>query len=284
LLRKQRKVAGDGASSACGVLRKITRLRRIHYLGQCHGDYCEGMSSQLNALISELRRVLTLDAPPIGLTFSSKLPDAPPPFDAPMPEALADGRTGRVPAGCVFWMHAVQRPFTTVAADHANCSVGSLTHGFVLPVQVRDKADVAAIVESGWVDDGVLDTLPRVSPAPEAVVYQPLDDREIVVEPDVVLIRVTGRSLMILNDALEDLSIQGKPQCHIVALAMQGQITASVGCALSRARTGMPPQEMTVAFPASRLREIVTKVVATSGVDIAVARYASSDAKRFSNA
>ena len=51
-------------------------------------------------------------------------------FDEPMPAPLPDGRTGRVPAGCVFWMKAADRTFGTVAEDHGNCSVGSLTHGF----------------------------------------------------------------------------------------------------------------------------------------------------------
>jgi len=42
----------------------------------------------------------------------------------------------------------------------------------------------------------------------------------------------------VLGSAFIELRIEGKPQCHIVALAkQQGQIAASVGCALSRART-----------------------------------------------
>jgi len=51
----------------------------------------------------------------------------------------------------------------------------------------------------------------------------------------VVLLRVNARQLMVLSDALPGLSIQGKPQCHIVALAKEhGVPAASVGCALSR--------------------------------------------------
>ncbi|WP_298209271.1 DUF169 domain-containing protein [Ferrimicrobium sp.] len=232
-------------------------------------------------LIARLSKLLTLDSPPIGITFSSTLPDSPPAFNAPMPTPLEDGRTGRVPAGCVFWMKAVDRPFSTVAADHANCSVGSVTHGLLSPSEVAEREDISAIVESGWVGPDVLSQLPSVSPTPEAIVYQPLDGRELSVEPTVILIRVTGRALMVLSDALEDLSIQGKPQCHIVALATKGKITASVGCALSRARTGMPPAEMTVAFPADRLQEVVDKIGAATEVDTTVARYASQDAKRF---
>ena len=63
---------------------------------------------------------------------------------------------------------------------------------------------------------------------------------------------------MTLKDALPDLRIEGKPQCHIIAIAKEhGQVAASVGCALSRARTGMRPEEMTCAIPGGRLADVV---------------------------
>ena len=56
-----------------------------------------------------------------------------------------------------------------------------------------------------------------------------------------MFLRVNGQQLMVLSDAIPGLRIEGKPQCHIVAIAKeQGVIAASVGCALSRVRTGMP--------------------------------------------
>jgi uncharacterized protein (DUF169 family) len=87
---------------------------------------------------------------------------------------------------------------------------------------------------------------------------------------------------MVLSDALVGLRIEGKPQCHIVAVAKeQGEIAASVGCALSRARTGMPPEEMTVAIPAGRVQEVADAVASTAAVDNQVAKYAAADAQRF---
>src|SRR5207244_2060819 len=81
-------------------------------------------------LASRLTDALHLAAAPLAITFSAEAPAGVAPFDDPMPEPTADGRTGRVPAGCVFWMKAADRTFSTVADDHANCSVGSVTHGF----------------------------------------------------------------------------------------------------------------------------------------------------------
>ena len=110
--------------------------------------------------------------------------------------------------------------------------------------------------------------------------YGPLD--ETPVAPDVVLLRINGLGLMTLKDAFPEMPVEGKPQCHIVAMAKEQQvIAASVGCALSRSRTGMRPEEMTCVIPGAKLEEAVDTLEATVGLDRAMASYASSDAKRF---
>jgi uncharacterized protein (DUF169 family) len=197
-----------------------------------------------------------------------------------MPEATPDGRTGSVPAGCVFWTKAVDRTFTTVAADHGNCSVGSLTHGFATLEEVAGRSDVATLLESGWVTMDMVPGIPVVTERPETVTYGPLADTP--VDPDVVMIRVNGKQLMVLSDALPDLRIDGKPQCHIVAVAKeQGEVAVSVGCMLSRTRTNMPRTEMTCAIPANRLQDVIDRVEATAAIDGMVAAYAAEDARRF---
>src|SRR5712691_4157924 len=122
--------------------------------------------------------------------------------------------------------------------------------------------------------------IPVVAQRPGAVTYGPLDQTP--VDPDVVLLRVTARQLMVLSDAIPGLRIEGKPQCHIVAIAKEeGVPAASVGCALSRVRTGMPPTETTCAIPGAQLAEIVTVIERNAIADTAVARYAAEDALRF---
>jgi uncharacterized protein (DUF169 family) len=227
-------------------------------------------------LARRLSAALALGTPPLAITFRA----AAPPFDGPMPEPGADGRTGRVPAGCVFWVHGTERTFSTVAADHANCSVGSVTHGFATLEDVAARSDVATLLETGWVRAEDVAGIPAVAPGTEAVTYGPL--AETPVDPDVVLLRLNPKQVMVLHDALGELRIEGKPQCHIVAVAKEeGVPAASVGCALSRVRTGMPATEMTCALPAGRLAEVVEAVEATAATDAAVARYAAQDARRF---
>jgi uncharacterized protein (DUF169 family) len=76
--------------------------------------------------------------------------------------------------------------------------------------------------------------------------------------------------------------LEGRPQCHIVAMAKEDDaVAASVGCSRSRARTEIPPDQMTCAIPGKRLNEIVERLEATVALDRAMANYAAADAKRF---
>ena len=229
---------------------------------------------------ADLAAALRLTKPLVAITFGAEKPAGVAPFDDPMPPPLPDGRTGRVPAGCVFWSRAGDRTFTTVEADHGNCSVGSLTHGFKTLEEVAGMSDVAAVLEAGWVTADMVAELPAVSGRPKVVTYGPLGDTP--VEPDVVLAWLDARQLMVLSDALPGLRIEGKPQCHIIAVARERQeVAASVGCMLSRVRTGMPHTELTCAIPGPKLADVAERVVRTATVDAAVGRYAAEDRRRF---
>ncbi|MDA1095617.1 MAG: DUF169 domain-containing protein [Acidobacteria bacterium] len=175
------------------------------------------MPTDWSALATRLQVGLGLAAAPIAITFTASSPAGVPAFDKAMPEPMGDGRTGRVSAGCVFWMESVDRTFATVAEDHANCSVGSVTHGFKTLADVAHNEDVAALLECNWVTEAAIPTIPVVIERPGAVIYGPL--AETPTDPDVALLRITGRQLMVLHDAFPNLRIEGKPQCHIIAIA-----------------------------------------------------------------
>jgi len=237
-------------------------------------------AAERRQLAERLSGALHLAVAPIAISFLDREPEGVDRFDAPMSEPAADGRGGRVPAGCVFWVHAATRAFATVPEDHGNCSVGRYTHGLASLEEVAGNGDVATLLESGWVTPEAVGTIPSVSTKPAAIAYGPV--AEAGPDPDVVLLRVNGRQMMVLSDALPGMRIEGKPQCHIVAIAKErGEVAASVGCALSRARTGMRPEEMTVALPAARLAEVVDAVERAAAVDGVVAKYAAEDARRF---
>lgn len=232
------------------------------------------------ALASELSYILSLQTTPLAITFSQEAPEGIHGYEAAMPDPTADGRTGRVPAGCVFWMKAQDRTFTTAAEDHGNCSVGCVTHGLKTLEEVANNSDVGCLVDAGWVTPEVFPQIPVVKGSPKHVTYGPL--YETTLEPDVVFLRLNAKQAMVLSDAVPDISFQGKPQCHIIAIAKEhNQVAISVGCMLSRVRTGIPISEMTCAIPASRIQEVVEKLRGACAADKAVATYASDDSKRF---
>ncbi len=233
-------------------------------------------TAQAESLIS----LLGLSHPPLAISFSSDAPAGVPRFDTPMPTATADGRTGRVAAGCVFWIEASDKSFTTVAEDHGNCSVGSLTHGLKTLEEAARGADVAALVESEWVTPEIFPQIATVKGKPNFVTYGPL--AEASSDPDVVFLRLNGKQAMMLHDAWPALRIEGKPQCHIIAIAKEsGEIALSVGCMLSRVRTGMSNNDVTCAIPAGKLSALLDQLGTANSADMKVAAYASEDKKRF---
>ncbi|MCB1883001.1 MAG: DUF169 domain-containing protein [Geminicoccaceae bacterium] len=233
------------------------------------------------ALAAELRDLLRLAAPPVGIAFCGEA-DTPgvERFDAPRPAPAEDGRTGPVSASCVFWMLGVGRVFATVAADHGNCSVGAYTHGFKGLDEVAGNGDVAALVGSGWIGEADFPKVAAVKDRPGAIVYGPLD--ALPMPPDVVFLRLNPKQAMVLDDAIGGARFEGKPQCHVLAIAKDGGETAiSVGCMLSRVRTGMGNGEMSCAIPTLKLRETVEALRRNAETERAVAGYAAADAARF---
>jgi uncharacterized protein (DUF169 family) len=215
------------------------------------------------ALVHDLGRLLDLAHPPVGVTFHEHEP----------PEGLRS-RPAPEPAGCCFWAKAEHHRLHTTAADHAHCSVGSYTHGFMTLEEAAAGQDTAALVGSGWVTEDDLDQAPAVASAPAAISYEPLEEAE---DADVVLVRLTASSLMSLQGACPELSVVTRPQCQIVPLALEGGIAVSPGCAFSRVRTGLPSDELTCAFPARELAGILARLERSLAADAAVSAYADAD-------
>ncbi|CAN5243635.1 hypothetical protein BH18ACT5_BH18ACT5_16300 [soil metagenome] len=212
-------------------------------------------------LSSALVDLLGLEHPPIAITFEEAVPTSNR-FDQPP-----------VSASCVFWMLAGEQTLTTVPNDH-NCSVGRYTHGLAAAGDILDKEDVAALLDVGWVTMEAFAGVAQLSHRPAAISYGPLSEAGEV--PDVALLRVNPRQMMTIADAVA-VEFSGKPQCQILPRAAEnGVIAASMGCALSRARTGMSDEELTCAVPGGRLTELVDSLKAVRRADDAITAYAVS--------
>jgi uncharacterized protein (DUF169 family) len=218
-----------------------------------------------NAILAErLTALLGLTQAPVAVSFDLPAPDGASPAAAQ-------------PAGCCFWTPAQEQRLDTVAADHANCSVGSYTHGLIPLAQAATGADTTALVGSGWVAEADLMSAPALPFRPDSITYQPLAEAE---DPDVVLAQLSAAGLMTLLGAVPELTLARKPQCVIVPLAAAGQVAVSPGCAVSRTRTGLPEEELTCAIPAQDLESIIERLEASTASDRIVSEFAAADMAR----
>ncbi|RZT85779.1 uncharacterized protein (DUF169 family) [Pseudonocardia sediminis] len=223
-------------------------------------------SSDLTGALVDL---LGLEHPPVAVTIADDAPSAP---RAPVVDQ---------PAGCCFWAPAQDAVLDTRAADHAHCSVGSYTHGFLDLEDAAAGADTAALLASGWVTGDDLAAAPRLATRPTAIRYEPFDG---AAAPDVVLIRLSPAALTTLQSAVPGLRLTAKPQCQIVPLAAAGTSAVSPGCAVSRVRTGLPAGELTAALPAADVPALVERLRHTRAADDAVAAFARDDLAAFTTA
>lgn len=220
-----------------------------------------------SALAVPLIELLGLAHPPVAITFS------------PQPatsgdEGLAPQPAGSQPAGCCFWEPAQGQRLDTGAADHANCSIGSYTHGLIDLATAASRPDTAALISAGWITAADLTGVARLPIRPPSIRYEPL---AMATSPDVVLVRLSPSSLMTLQGACPHLQLVTRPECQIVPLAYSGQIAVSPGCALSRARTGLPEGEMTCALPGGSLPAIIDDLRQAVIADQAAVAYAATD-------
>ncbi|WP_182379387.1 DUF169 domain-containing protein [Nocardioides sp. WS12] len=213
-------------------------------------------------LNNRLGALLTLTSAPVAVTFRETAPSGDVDPVAP------------APAGCCFWAPAREQRLDTIPADHANCSVGSYTHGLLPLAEAAAGADTAALLASGWVGEADLVGAPVLPFAPASITYEPLAE---ATSPDVVLLRLTASAVMTLAGAIPELKLVPKPQCVIVPLAYSGEVAVSPGCAVSRTRTSLPDDEMTCAVPAANLHSFIDRLTASSVADRAVSEFAAAD-------
>ncbi len=219
-------------------------------------------------LADRLSELLGLTEPPVAVCF-----------DSVAAAGSGGGPVPSEPAGCCFWEPSQHRRLDTVAADHANCSVGSYTHGLIPLEAAAAGADTAALVGSGWVGEEDLAAAPALPFTPASITYLPLTRADVV---DVVLIRLSPAALTTLMGAAPDIALTGKPQCAIIPLAHAGRSAVSPGCAVSRVRTGQPADLMTCAVPGTALEGLVRRLEASTESDRIVGAFAATDRERFS--
>ncbi len=191
---------------------------------------------------SELNELLNLENPPVAISFV----ETPPQGVRKNEESVA--------AGCVFWIRGFKDTFYTDQRDHANCNIGSFTHGFLPPEKVSLDAcmDIALFDKTGYFPASEFGGVSRMSEAPNFVAYGPL--HKISFEPDVVLMVCNPQQAMLVGEAAGNARLMGAPTCAAIPMAYNDhQVGISLGCVTNRIRTGIKPSEMIVTVPREEL-------------------------------
>ena len=221
---------------------------------------------------SEMHELLNLEHPPIGISF----------MDAPPQGVEKNEET--VPSGCVFWIRGFKDNFYTDRKDHANCNIGSFTHGFLAPqdVSLESCMDIALFDKTGYFPASEFGGVPRMEDAPSYVAYGPLS--KIAFEPDVVLVVCNPDQAMIMGESTTTAKLMGAPTCQAIPFAYnQQQIGMSLGCITNRIRTGIKPSELVVTIPKGellgfseklRIRAAANNTVAKAVTDMLRANFA----------
>jgi uncharacterized protein (DUF169 family) len=212
---------------------------------------------------------LQLTRPPVAVAFL----DAPP--------AGVEPFKGSSPAGCSFWKLAADgRVFSTVAADHYNCPIGSHTHSLPLPAdRAKDAEKVMGMMfELGYIRPEEIPGIPTLGKTPVSIVYAPLGRTPIA--PSVVLFVCPASSAMLLNEAATragsggSLPVLGRPTCMALPAALAKGTVASLGCIGNRVYTGIGESEMYFAVPAADIERVAEALGVIAEANTALAEYA----------
>jgi uncharacterized protein (DUF169 family) len=198
---------------------------------------------------TEMRSLLGLEDPPVGISFS----------ETP-PKGIRKNEES-VPSGCVFWIRGFKDNFYTDRKDHMNCNIGSFTHGFLAPQDVSLDAcmDIALFDKVGYFPASEFGGVYRMKADPRFVSYGPLD--KIAFEPDVVLVVAEPNQAMLMGESSGSMNLMGAPTCQAIPFAYNDhKVAFSLGCVTNRIRTGIKPTQMVVTIPREELMGFTTNL------------------------
>lgn len=211
----------------------------------------------LSRIASILTTSLDLKTPPVAISFT----------DSPT-EGLP-AHAGQVAAGCRFWEDATIAPFVTTASDHSNCAIGVYTHNLPFTdAQQTDLADALKVfADLGYVREEDLPLIPVLQSQPHSVIYAPLAAAPL--PPDVVLLFVHAKQILILTEATQQVENQiapamGRPACAVIPQVMNtGRAALSLGCCGARAYLDALADDVALfAIPGSKLAAYTERIEA----------------------
>jgi uncharacterized protein (DUF169 family) len=211
-------------------------------------------------------------------------------FFAEPPAGVERWTGGPVPAGCVFWAHAMEgKTFYTVPEDHYNCAIGSHTHKIGLPADRAGELDatIAFMVETRYLDPAEIPGIPTLHKAPGAVAYAPAGSAAF--KGDVVLAAVTPAQSTLLYEAALKAGVAqmtnaafSRPSCAVLPVsAQQNTLALSFGCRGNRTFTRLPDEEMYVSLPAAKWEEVTDRLLEVQRSNLTMGNYYQAHSAKF---
>jgi uncharacterized protein (DUF169 family) len=208
-------------------------------------------------LAFQLRRDLKLRFNPVAFARVTEPPTNVPHFE------------GAVPSACTFWRRAEQGLFYADAEAHMGCPIGAMVMGFELSESKTEElmsivGDMCAVA---YLEESEVPQIPKFDVGVAGVVYGPLSKFKFNchVEPDVVLVWVTPKGAMLLEENVGGTrwtsdnggSILGRPACGALPRAHDSELPVlSLGCAGMRTFTEIPDEYVLMAIPRAQLEHI----------------------------
>lgn len=187
---------------------------------------------------------------------------------------------GVQPSGCSFWKLASEgRVFSTEAADHFNCPIGSYTHNIALPEERAGELDdtLQFMTNIGYLRMEEVPGIPRLPKPPAIVVYAPLASAP--VDPDVVLFWGPPGKVMVLQEAAiragvaAQLTTLGRPTCMVLPAALAHGTVASSGCIGNRVYTGLDESDLYVAVPGKDVGRVAEETAVVRAANATLLQY-----------
>jgi len=205
-------------------------------------------------LSDRISKALSLESPPVALTFVTEAP------------ADVAPTTREVPSSCTFWREAEKGTFYASAAQHFNCPVGAMVMGFDMPEDVGSMLGqlVGGMVESSYLGGEEPPAIPTMGPGSQGIVYGPLSESKAT--PDVALMWLSPKQAMLASEASGAANwtspaqtTTGRPGCGALPRSIQsGQPTLSLGCAGMRTFTEVADDRMLMAVPGAQLENFAS--------------------------
>ena len=212
--------------------------------------------NEFHRAATDLKESIKLDTEAVAVSYLQAAPDDVPKYQ---------GKP--VPSGCRFWVEARQSTFYTVAEDHYNCPIGTLTQGFSIQEEHAEEAQglFKMMVDNKYLRNEDLEGVPKITSDPKVITYGPLS--QATATPDVVVLACNSYQAMLLSEAIAASgmdglpSFMGRPTCAALPVTLDtDKPTLSLGCIGNRVYTELADDQMVVTLPGSKLITIVDAV------------------------